>query len=105
VLNAENQLSHVREQIEQLETELKSMHGRVAYATITLDLQAEVSHAPVQPTAVAQLSSVWHAAIGALSQTTIGLVAALMWLVVFAPYAAAIAGLATLLYMRRRYAR
>jgi Domain of unknown function (DUF4349) len=105
VLDAENQLSQVREQIEQLEAELKSMHGRVAYATITIDLKAEMSRVPVQPTAVAQLSSAWHAAVAALSQTTIGLAAVLMWLLVFAPYAAALAGLAALVYMRRRYAR
>lgn len=105
VLEAENQLSQVREQIEQLESQLKSMHGRVKYATISIDLEAEVSRAPVQPAALAQLSSSWHAAIAALSQTTIGLIAVLMWLLVFAPYAAAIAGLAAFVYMRRRYAR
>lgn len=105
VLEAENQLSQVREQIEQLESELKSMHGRVAYATIAVDFEAETSRAPIQPTAAAQLSSAWHAALAALSQTTIGVLAALMWLLVFAPYGAAVAGIVAFVYMRRRYAR
>jgi hypothetical protein len=105
VLNAENQLSQVREQIETLQADVKSMKGRVAFAAITIDLEAEVSRAPVQPTARAQLASAWHAAIAALSQTTIGLVAALMWVLVFAPYVIVLAGLATLLYVRRTHKR
>lgn len=104
VLEAENQLSQVREQIETMQADLKSMQGRVAFASITVDLEAETSRAPVQPTAPAQLSSAWRAAVSALSQTTIGLVAVLMWLLVFAPYIALIAGVVTFVYLRRRYA-
>jgi DNA repair ATPase RecN len=102
VLEAENQLSQVREQIETLQAELKSMQGRVAFASIAVDLQAEVSRVPVQPTALSQLASAWHAAVSALSQTTIGLVAALMWLLVFAPYVLVISALAAFAYVRRR---
>ena len=48
VMDAENQLSQVREQIETLESDVKSMRGRVAYATIDVSLQAEASTAPVR---------------------------------------------------------
>jgi hypothetical protein len=89
VMDAENQLSQVREQIETLESDLKSMRGRVAYATIDVSMQSEASAAPVQRTAAAQLASVWHDAVSAFGQTAIGIAAILMWLVVFAPYALA----------------
>lgn len=72
IMDAENQLSQVREQIETLESDLKSTRGRVAYATIDIDLQAEASTAPVQPTFASQLVSTRHGATAALAQVTIG---------------------------------
>ena len=90
VMDAENQLSQVREQIETLESDLKSMRGRVAYATIDISMQAEASALPVQRTAAAQLASAWHDAVSAFGQTAIGIAAMLMWLIVFAPYVLAV---------------
>lgn len=68
-MDAENQLSQVREQIETLESDLKSMRGRVAYATIDVSMQAEASAQPVQRTAGAQLASVWHDAVSSSRRT------------------------------------
>ena len=102
VMDAENQLSQVREQIETLEAQLKSMRGRIAYASIALDIQAETSAVPVQPTPLAQLASAWHTALAAVAQTSIGIAAALIWLLVFLPYLAVIGALAALVYARRR---
>jgi hypothetical protein len=100
VMDAETQLSSVREQIETLEAQLKSMLNQVAYATIDIDMQAEASTAPVQPTAQAQLASTWNAAIASLGQTTIGLVGALLWTLVFVPYLLAAATIAWFIYRR-----
>ncbi len=97
VLEAENQLSQVREQIETLESYLKSMNERVVYSTISINLEAEASTAPVERTAIAQLASAWHAALHALSQLTVGFIAVLLWLVVFAPYLL-VAALGSLIY-------
>lgn len=103
VLEAENQLSRIREQIETLESDLKSMNERVVYSTISVSLEAEASTAPVERTATSQLVSAWHAALRALSQLTVGLIAVLLWLIVFAPYLLA-AALGTFIYgqLRRR---
>ncbi|HEY9179981.1 MAG TPA: DUF4349 domain-containing protein [Candidatus Baltobacteraceae bacterium] len=102
VMDAENQLSQVREQIETLEAQIKSMRRQVAYATIDITLTAEAAAAPVQPTAAAQLASAWHGAVAALSQMTVGLLAALLWCAVFVPYALAAGALAWFIYVRAR---
>lgn len=103
IMDAENQLSQVREQIETLEAQIKSMRTRVAYATIDVDMQAEAASAPVQPTAAAQLASAWHGALAFLGQFTVGILAALVWLVVFVPYLLLGAAVFGLVY--RRFAR
>lgn len=102
IMDAENQLSTVREQIETLESELKDMRGRVAYATIDVDMQEQVKTAPVTPTASSQLTSAWHDAVASLSALTISLVATVLWLVVFIPYFAAIAAIVWLVYAQIR---
>ncbi len=86
ILEAENQLSSVREQIETLDADLKSMRNRVRYSTISVALAAETSTAPLEPTAAAQLVSSWRAARHAVSQLTIGLATATVWLAAFIPY-------------------
>ncbi len=86
VLDAENQLSQVREQVETLESQLKSMRTRVVYATISINVESEAASAPVEPTALSQLSNAWNAALHQAEQLTVGLIAALLWLLVFVPY-------------------
>lgn len=102
IMDAENQLSQVREQIETLESELKDMRGRVAYATIDIDMQAEATTAPVTPTASSQLVSSWHNAVASLGAVTVSLMAAILWLVAFIPYLLAAAGLGWFIYVQAR---
>lgn len=102
IMDAENQLSQVREQIETLESELKDMRGRVAYATIDIDLQAEAKTAPVTPTVSSQIVSAWHDAIASLGAVTVSLIAMLLWFVVFIPYLLAIAALGWFIYVQAR---
>jgi hypothetical protein len=102
IMDAENQLSQVREQIETLESDLKSMRGRVAYATIDIDMQAEAANAPVQPTPASQLASAWRNAASAVVQLTVGLAAAVVWLAVFVPYVLAVALVLWLVYAQAR---
>jgi len=85
VMDAENQLSQVREQIEELESSLAAMRGQVAYSTISVDVQAEAAAQPVEPNALAQIANAWHAALHALAQTAIAIAALLVWLLVLAP--------------------
>jgi hypothetical protein len=103
VMDAENQLSQVRQQIEELESQIKSMRDQVAYATIDVDLQAETATVQARPTAASQLASAWNAAVAQLAQSVVDLVAALMWIAVFTPYAIlAIAAWFGIARMRRR---
>jgi hypothetical protein len=103
ILDAENQLSSVREQIETLAAELKSMRARVAYSTISVSLAAEASTAPSEPAASSQLVSAWNAARHAVAQFTIGLAASIVWLAAFLPYVLLVALCAWLI--RRRVLR
>jgi len=106
VMDVENQLSSVREQIETLESGLKTMHGQVVYSTIDVSLQTEGANAPVEPAALAQLGTAWKNAVHSLTQTTVNLIATIMWIVVFAPYVLAVAlvALAVRGWLRRRTA-
>lgn len=91
VMDAENQLSQVREQIETLDSETKAMVQRVRYSTITVSMEAEVASAPLAPAGVAQLTSAWMASTAALTQFTLGVITAVIWMLTFAPYALAVA--------------
>jgi type III secretory pathway lipoprotein EscJ len=86
ILEAENQLSTVREQIETLDADVKSMQSRVRYSTISVTLLAEASTAPSEPTAAAQLVSAWRAARHSVAQFTIGIAAMVVWIAAFVPY-------------------
>jgi hypothetical protein len=104
ILNVENQLSDVRGQIEQLEADLKSMHQHVAYSTITTELDAEPATVPVHPSVGAQLANQWQDAVAHLGAFTLGVVALIMWLVVFAPYVLVPSLIVWLLARRRKHA-
>lgn len=86
VLDAENQLSTVREQIETLDADVKSMKNRVSYSTISVSLVAEASTAPSEPSATAQLVSAWREARHAVAQFTVGIAATVVWIAAFVPY-------------------
>jgi hypothetical protein len=86
ILEAESQLSSVREQIETLDAQLKDMRNRVSYSTISVSLAADVAGVPAESSASAQLVSEWHAALHAVSQFTIGLISIVVWAAAFIPY-------------------
>ena len=103
VLEAENQLSQVREQIETTDADIKNMINRVRYSTIDLTLEAEVASAPAAPAGLAQLATAWAASTHALMQFTLGIIASLIWILTFTPYIVAIAVVAVV--VRRKLLR
>ncbi len=109
VMDAENQLSQVREQIETLESELKAMRGRVSYATISVSMQAEVAAPPAERTPVAQLVSAWNDAVHSLGLTLVGIAGFVLWVVVYLPliaaFAAAVYGLRSVVVRRLQRSR
>ncbi len=104
ILNAENQLSDVRTQIETLEADLKSMRQRVSYSTITTQLSAEPVAPAVRPQALVQLANAWRDDVASLGQLMIAVVAMLLWLVVFAPCIGVPALIAWIVLARRKHA-
>lgn len=105
VLDAENQLSQVRENIETLEADLTVQQNRVVYATVNVSLASEARGTTVEPGFAAQLANAWHAALHSLSRTTIGLLSLMTWLLVYVPYIAAIGIAAVAVYRRIRATR
>lgn len=106
IMDAEEHLSQVREQVETIESELKEMRMRVAYATIDVDLRAEAAGTPAAPTAASQLASAWHGALASLLAFTVGLAALIVRLLVFLPYWMTVYVLfrLTFVYIKRRRA-
>lgn len=105
VLSAEEQVSSVREQIETLESELKQMRGRVAYATIDVSMSLEAAPAPAEPGAASQIQSAWTSALRALAGTGVAAAEITVWLVVFLPvFALGIAIVAALWMLVKRRA-
>lgn len=104
IMNVENQLSQVREQIETLQSQLKVMRGRVAYASIDVVLQPEVATAPVHAAARLQLLSAWRSAVSSFRQLTIDMLAVAIWVLVFLPLGIGVAlvGYGLMLRKRRR---
>ncbi|MDQ6932862.1 MAG: DUF4349 domain-containing protein [Candidatus Eremiobacteraeota bacterium] len=105
VLDAENQLSYVRERIETLEAELKTMRTRVRYSTIKVTMEAEAASPVVATSGATQLADAWHSALHAVWQLTLGLAATLMWIAVFVPYVIAATLFLSLLNLQLRKRR
>lgn len=101
ILDVENQLSQVREQIQTLESDMKTMHNQVTYSTIDIALQTQAGAVMVDAAPAYQLAAAWQSAVRALVQTTVTLASAVVWLAVFAPYALIVAAIAAVVLRRR----
>ncbi|WP_234710947.1 DUF4349 domain-containing protein [Nostoc punctiforme] len=86
VLSVAQQLSNVRETIEQINAQLKSLQNQVAYSTITLNLEAAVSSTSSQPAFGLQVQETWNNSTHSLSAFSVGLLKLGIWLIVYSPY-------------------
>ena len=87
VLEIEKELSRVREQIEQLTAQLRTMENQIAYSTLTLQISVQPEYVPPsQRTFGQEVKETFKGSIGAMGTTgrTLGIavVAILPWLVV-----------------------
>lgn len=104
IMRAENRLSDVREQIETLEAEVKSMRTRVVYSTIDVEFVPQVQKVVPDRTVGARLRTNANRAWKSLTDVTIALLSAIIWAAVFLPYAlAAVGSIAVLRLILRRY--
>ena len=92
VLEAENQLSTVREQIETLDAQVTELRTHVRYSTISVTIEAEAASLVSEPGLAAQLSAAWNKSVHAAGAFTLGIVINAIWLIAFAPYLALAAG-------------
>ncbi|MEH2275656.1 MAG: DUF4349 domain-containing protein [Nostoc sp.] len=86
VLSVAQELSNVRETIEQIDAQLKSLQNQVAYSTITLNLEAAVSSTSPQPAFGLQVQETWNNSTHSLRAFSVGLLKLSIWLIVYSPY-------------------
>ncbi len=99
VLKVTQELSQVREQIEQLDAQRVNLQNRVRYSRIRLSLATPLA---VTPTLGERLWQTWQQATMTLGTFTVGLVQVVLWLLVFSPYLVALGLVAGLVWRRLR---
>jgi hypothetical protein len=87
VLEVEKELSRVREQIEQLTAQLRTMENQIAYSTLTLEISVQPEYVPPSQRSFGQeVRETFKGSLGAMSTTArtlaIAAVAILPWLIV-----------------------
>ncbi|MEG4500204.1 DUF4349 domain-containing protein [Microcoleus sp. F10-C6] len=87
VLKAAQELSNIRESIERIDAQLKSLRNQVAYSTISLTLEAAVSAQQTQePSLGLRVQETWGKATHSVGELTLGLFGLGIWLLAYSPY-------------------
>ncbi|MEG5035232.1 DUF4349 domain-containing protein [Microcoleus sp. AT3-D2] len=87
VLKASQELSNIRESIERIDAQLKSLRNQVAYSTISLTLEAAVSAQQTQePSLGLRAQETWGKATHSVGELTLGFFALGIWLLAYSPY-------------------
>ncbi|MEG4587279.1 DUF4349 domain-containing protein [Microcoleus sp. MOSTC5] len=87
VLKAAQELSNIRESIERIDAQLKSLRNQVAYSTISLTLEAAVSAQQTQePSLGLRAQETWGKATHSVGELTLGLFGLGIWLLAYSPY-------------------
>ncbi|OCQ91091.1 hypothetical protein BCD67_21975 [Oscillatoriales cyanobacterium USR001] len=93
VLKASQELGKIRESIERIDAQLKSLRNQVAYSTINLTLEAAVSATQTpEPSIALRMQESWGKATHSVSEFTLSLFALCLWLLAYSPYFLLIAG-------------
>jgi ACT domain-containing protein len=87
VLKAAQELSNIRESIERIDAQLKSLRNQVAYSTINLTLESAVSATQTsEPSLGLRMQETWGQATHSVSELTLGLLGLIIWLLAYSPY-------------------
>ena len=87
VLKASQELSKIRESIERIDAQLKSLRNQVAYSTISLTLEAAVSAQQTpEPSLGLRVQETWGKATHSVGEFTLGLFGLGIWLLAYSPY-------------------
>jgi hypothetical protein len=87
VLKVSQELSKIRESIERIDAQLKSLRNQVAYSTISLTLQTAVSAQQTpEPSLGLRVQETWGKATHSVGELTLGLLGLGIWLLAYSPY-------------------
>jgi hypothetical protein len=87
VLKASQELSNIRESIERIDAQLKSLRNQVAYSTINLTLQSAVSATQTSEHSLGlRMQETWGKATHSVGELTLGLLGLSIWLLAYSPY-------------------
>lgn len=76
----------MRQSVEQINAQLKSLQNQVAYSTITLKLEASVSTTTPERSIGSQVQETWNTSTYSLREFSISLLRLGIWLMVYSPY-------------------
>ncbi|WP_190303373.1 DUF4349 domain-containing protein [Pseudanabaena sp. UWO311] len=101
VLKVTQELSRVREEIEQIDAQFTNLKNQVAYSTIQVRLLSAISTIAPQSDLGTQLQNTWNSAANSFTVVSIGLLKLAIWLLVYCPYW--LIPLAIYLFLRHRH--
>lgn len=102
VLRAAQELSQVRESIEQIDAQLTNLRNRVAYSTIRLSLAEAIAATPPERNVSNQLQQTWNRSTRSLANFSVGMLKLMIWLLVYSPYLLPLVIAAIFFYNRSR---
>jgi hypothetical protein len=100
VLQVSNELSQVRQSIEQLDAQLKSLRNQVAYSTITLSLQEAIASTVPERSLELQVQESWNQATYSVGALTTNFLKLGIWLIAYSPYLLLLTAAAWFCYSR-----
>ncbi|MEO1209583.1 MAG: DUF4349 domain-containing protein [Cyanobacteria bacterium J06638_20] len=86
VLRVAQEVSQVRQSIEQLDAQLANLRSRVAFSTVTINLQSFSAAAAEGRPVSQELRDTWTASTRSLGNLTVSLLKLLTWIAVYSPY-------------------
>lgn len=86
ILKVAQEISTVRQSIEQIDAQLQNLQNQVAYSKVTVNLQALATASSATPALDLQLRETWQQATSSLGRVTTGFLKLLLWLLVYSPY-------------------
>ncbi|MEM9150943.1 MAG: DUF4349 domain-containing protein [Cyanobacteria bacterium P01_F01_bin.3] len=93
VLAVTEQLNRTRQEIEQIDAQLKSLREQVAYSTLTINVQQKQAAIALDNPLGQQLGDSWQSATRSMGDLTVGLLKIILWLLAYTPYWLALFGI------------
>lgn len=86
VLRVAQEVSNVRNLIEQIDAQVNDLKNRVAYSTISVNLQEAIATVSPERSLETQMQETWEQATNSVGKFTVALMKLGLWLLVYSPY-------------------